>query len=89
MGGVLLMVSQREPYSAHKNLQLCERSDDKSFQVRTEHERAKHAALYVPVTEQPAYNLGKGSVTCKVPRIYSKCISHIFTVYITDLHILL
>ena len=41
------------------------------LQVRTEHERAKHAALYVPVTDQPAYNLGKGSVTtCKVWRIY-------------------
>ena len=42
------------------------------MQVRTEHERAKHAALYVPVTDQPAYNLGKGSVTCKVHRTYSK-----------------
>ena len=35
-------------------------------QVRTEHERAKHAALYVPVTDQPAYNLGKGPTTCRV-----------------------
>ena len=41
------------------------------MQVRTEHERAKHAALYVPVSDQPAYNLGKGSITtCKVARIF-------------------
>ena len=39
--------------------------------MRTEHERAKHAALYVPVSDQPAYNLGKGSITtCKVARIF-------------------
>ena len=53
--------------------------------MRTEHERAKHAALYVPVTDQPAYNLGKGSVTCKVPKKFP---SHIFTNYLADLYIL-
>ena len=53
-------------------------SGNKNLQVRTEHERTKHAALYVLVTDQTAYNLGKGSVaTCKVQRIYSKYISYL------------